>query len=222
MPGGPGESSTHERLIESAGPLFAEKGFEGTTVRDICEAAGANVAAVNYHFGGKEGLYAEVVADVIRRRTEKFPMDGGLGGEAGPEERLREFVRAFLGRRFDRDRPGWWGRLLAREMRHPCEAVRPVVHRERRENRRLLKSIVADVLGPGADGEITDRCAASVFGQIFHYFHGHHARGKGSGDGGMTSEAIDAMARHITEFSAGGMARVSTRRSVGKTTRSGR
>ena len=82
MSGGPGEASTRERLIEAAGRLFAENGFEGSTIRGICEDAGANVAAVNYHFRGKEGLYAEVVADVIRRRTERFPMDAGLGEDA--------------------------------------------------------------------------------------------------------------------------------------------
>lgn len=208
MSGGPGEASTRERLIEAAGRLFAEKGFEGSTIREICEDAGANVAAVNYHFGGKEGLYTEVVADVIRRRTERLPMDGGLGEDAPPEERLRAFVRAFLRRRFDRDRPGWWGRLLAREMRSPCEAVRPVVERERRANRRLLVSIVNDVLGPGEESEAAERCAASVVGQVLHYFHGHHASPQRSGDRGMTPEKIEELARHITEFSAGGIARV--------------
>ena len=152
-------------------------------------------------------------------------MDGGLGEDAPPERRLREFVGAFLRRRFDRDRPAWWGKLLAREMRHPCEAVRPVVHKERRENRRLLKSIVSDVLGPDASEETVERCAASVIGQVLHYFHGHHAaprgqrrgharaRSTGSDDKGMAPETVDELAQHITEFSAGGIARVSARRS---------
>jgi AcrR family transcriptional regulator len=225
MSGGLGEASTRERLIEAAGCLFAEKGFEGATIRHICEAAGANVAAVNYHFRDKDGLYAEVVAevvaDVIRRRTEKFPMDGGLGEDAAPEERLRAFVQAFLRRRFDRDGSGWWGRLLAREMRSPCEAVRAVLERERRANRRLLVSIVNDVLGPGAGPETAERCAASVVGQVLHYFHGHHASPAGSGDQEMTPERIEELARHIAEFSAGGMACVRARRSHLQAVRTG-
>ena len=55
------ERETRQRLIESATRLFAERGFAKVTVREICKAARANVAAVNYHFGGKNGLYQEIV-----------------------------------------------------------------------------------------------------------------------------------------------------------------
>ncbi|MGO4541537.1 TetR family transcriptional regulator [Paenibacillus sp. 2TAB19] len=46
------------RILHAAKKLFAENGFEGTSVRQICEAAGANVALVSYHFGGKENVFA--------------------------------------------------------------------------------------------------------------------------------------------------------------------
>jgi AcrR family transcriptional regulator len=55
------EAATRERLLTAAAALFAEHGFRRVTVRDICEEASANVAAVNYHFGDKQGLYREVV-----------------------------------------------------------------------------------------------------------------------------------------------------------------
>ena len=57
---------TRERLVEDAARLFAERGFSRVTVREICKSAHANVAAVNYHFGGKNGLYDEVVQSAIR------------------------------------------------------------------------------------------------------------------------------------------------------------
>jgi len=47
---------TRGRVLNAAARLFAEHGFATVTVRDICNKAGANVAAVNYHFGGKDGL----------------------------------------------------------------------------------------------------------------------------------------------------------------------
>jgi AcrR family transcriptional regulator len=50
---------TKDLILEVAKKYFCEKGYEGTSVRDICVAAGANVSAIKYHFGGKEGLYRE-------------------------------------------------------------------------------------------------------------------------------------------------------------------
>ena len=50
---------TKDLILEEAKKQFCEKGFEGASVRDICDAAGANVSAIKYHFGGKEGLYRE-------------------------------------------------------------------------------------------------------------------------------------------------------------------
>ena len=50
------------RLVEAAEKLFAENGFEAVSVRDITKEAGANVAAVNYHFGSRDGLVVAVMS----------------------------------------------------------------------------------------------------------------------------------------------------------------
>jgi hypothetical protein len=50
---------TRERLLAGACEIFTKKGYRDATIADICERAGANVAAVNYHFGDKETLYIE-------------------------------------------------------------------------------------------------------------------------------------------------------------------
>ena len=68
------QKTTRDRLIEAAGELFAEKGFKETTVRDIIERAGANLAAVNYHFGDKERLYEEVILHILNGIKEEFPV----------------------------------------------------------------------------------------------------------------------------------------------------
>lgn len=54
-------TETQAKLIEAAERIFADKGFHGTSVRDITNAASANIAAVNYHFGSKEGLFIEMI-----------------------------------------------------------------------------------------------------------------------------------------------------------------
>ena len=84
--------ATREKLIEAAGEVFAEQGYAAATVRDICTLAGANVAAINYHFGDKRGLYAEV----LKRMTRTALIEKGhvaLERNASPEEILRGFIR---------------------------------------------------------------------------------------------------------------------------------
>lgn len=55
---------TKARIIEAAGPLFAQHGYDGTTSKKICQKAGVNMAAVNYHFGSRYGLYVAVLEEV--------------------------------------------------------------------------------------------------------------------------------------------------------------
>jgi len=63
--GGTDVAETRARLLDAARRLFAERGFEDVTVREICREAGANLALVNYYFGDKLGLYLEVVNQAI-------------------------------------------------------------------------------------------------------------------------------------------------------------
>ena len=56
---------TREKLLEAAGPVFANRGYQAAKIREICEGAGGNVAAINYHFGDKLGLYTEVLQQSV-------------------------------------------------------------------------------------------------------------------------------------------------------------
>src|ERR1700761_5661167 len=64
---GRNDRTTRQRLLEVAGQVFAEKGFDRTTGKEICEQAGINTAAVNYYYGGIEGLYTAVVQEAHSR-----------------------------------------------------------------------------------------------------------------------------------------------------------
>src|SRR5262245_10062590 len=94
-------AGTEERLLDAAGEIFGEYGYRAATVRQICEKAGANVAAVNYYYGDKEGLYLAVLRSVPDAHAVKYPSRSGLSSEATAAERLRAYVRSLLNRVFD-------------------------------------------------------------------------------------------------------------------------
>ncbi len=60
---------THERILQAASHLFAQRGYEGASVRTICKQAGANMNAVSYHFGGKRNLYQKVIERGAEKRS---------------------------------------------------------------------------------------------------------------------------------------------------------
>ncbi len=61
---------TASRIVSTATRLFADKGYDGTSVKDICYAAGVNIAAIHYHFGSKENLYRHIIEQFAAERLE--------------------------------------------------------------------------------------------------------------------------------------------------------
>jgi len=87
---------TRDSLIKAAIDVFSAKGFEGGSVREITQAAKANQAAINYHFGGKEGLYREVLKASIQAFAELSPLDMGRLAEMDGPQAVEAFIRTQL------------------------------------------------------------------------------------------------------------------------------
>jgi AcrR family transcriptional regulator len=189
------------RLLASAGEVFAEQGFRRATIREICSRAGANVAAVNYHFGDKEKLYVSVLQHWLGEALRKFPPDGGLPPTAPPDDRMRAFVRSWLFRMLGEGMPAWHGKLMAREMSEPtagfdfilAETVRPMSQR--------LTGIVRELLGPAASERAARDCAMSIAGQCCFYRHAHEMIQRLYPGQGHSPPEIEHLAEHITRFS---------------------
>jgi AcrR family transcriptional regulator len=96
-------SAPKQRLLDAAERLFAERGFEAVSVRDITGAAKANVAAINYHFGSREGLIGLVVTyrmgPVLKERLARLEtVEKKWAGKAAPlEEILDAMLRPLAG-----------------------------------------------------------------------------------------------------------------------------
>ncbi|HQL53649.1 MAG: CerR family C-terminal domain-containing protein [Phycisphaerae bacterium] len=194
------QPATRQRLLDAAGEVFAERGFRLATVRDICQRAGANIAAINYHFRDKEGLYAAVLRDAHQAAHEKYPPTLGLTAHATPEERLRAFVRSLLARMLDLGRPAWHGLLMAREMLEPTAAFDTFITDSIRPRYRLLAEIVRD-LCPAADSdEKRNLLANSIVGQCLHYHHARHLLARLL-PGQRWPTDVDRLTDHIVRFS---------------------
>ena len=198
---------TRERLLKIAGETFAKKGFRATTVREICGHAGANVAAVSYYFGGKDQLYRHVLGSIFTYVMDKYPPGLGQDEARTPRERLFAFVRSFLLRMLDPEKPVWHRKLIAREMAEPSLAMRHAIGKGIRKGRRLLQEILTEALSPNVTEECVDLCIASIVGQCLFYHRGDLAPNPAGPRIEPTSEGVEKLARHITEFSLGGIAR---------------
>jgi len=190
---------TRQRLLEAAGEVFAEHGFRDATIREICERAKANIAAVHYHFGDKEELYAAVFT--YARSCAVAPFDGQVPPTAPAEERLRVFVRAVLTRFFDEGRPAWLGKLVAREMIDPTKALDSLINEQIRPNSERLKAIARELIGVEIDEQELWRCTFSIAAQWLFYFHCGQVVKRLNPDQQFGPQELERLADHITKFS---------------------
>jgi AcrR family transcriptional regulator len=200
-------TKTRERLLAVAGEIFAEKGFRDATIAEICQQAGANIAAVNYHFGSKEALYHEAWRYLFDESLKAYPPAGGVPETAPPEERLRAQVTVLLRRLTDRDNRAY--NFLYREYANPTglmdvirERIKPIQQRTR--------LLLRELLGPLASEQEILFCEMAIIGQCQNpmLVHGRLGTQNGSTDGKRIIEDVEVYARWVVEFSLAGLAAI--------------
>lgn len=165
------DRATRGRLIEAATRLFAERGFRHVPVRDICAAAEANVAAVNYHFGGKMGLYREVIDSAAAVARESTALAIRAGQRLPPREQLRRYIEVLYARiaTTDAERPGCLQQIIHREMAEPTGAVTTLVDRLLKGRFEYLQKVIGQLLDlPSTDTRVA-LAATAVHGLILMY-----------------------------------------------------
>ena len=124
------DQSTRLQLLEAAGQVFAEKGFDRATGKEICERAGANTAAVNYYFGGMAGLYAAVVWEAHNRLVTYEAISTAIAGKADAKAKLEAVVGLFVQALTGPVSSSWVLRVLGREIIAPSAAMEPLREKE--------------------------------------------------------------------------------------------
>jgi AcrR family transcriptional regulator len=194
------DDPTRAKLIAAAGEVFAEQGFQSATVREICQRAGANVAAVNYYFRDKLGLYTEVLRESITANQGEA-MQEAVTNAKTPEQALRYLISGILRRMYGEDRPAWNFRIMAHEMAQPTPALRHVIDEVLRPRYNQLRGIIGQILKLPADHETTRLFAHSVIGQAVHYVHARPVIGILWPDLKLTQvKDRQLVANHIADF----------------------
>ncbi len=188
---------TRARLVEAAREVFAEHGFQGATVREICRRADANVAAVNYHFGSKHGLLSEVLSfnrlKALQSATE--------ASSASPEERLRAFIKDFMLMLLDENNASRQCQMMARELADPSPALDKIVVEAIAPLHEFLGRLVKEVAGRKMMDADVRRSVYSILGQCLFYRNSHPVLQRMNPDLHYDRKEIEAIARHIADFS---------------------
>lgn len=200
----PSSDRTRENLLEAAGQVFAEVGFRSATVREICARAHANIAAVNYHFGDKLGLYTEVLKSSVGAQ-QSAALDISLA-HADPRDALRALIQQLFERMQDAHRPAWYVRIMAHELAEPTPALDRFVADVMGPNYLRFRTLVGTILGRSPEDEQTRLGVHSIIGQILHYAHARPVLARiWPGLKLEKEEERRRVAEHIAAFSLSGL-----------------
>lgn len=157
-------AQTKQQLLEVAGRVFAERGYVYATSKEICERANANIAAVNYHFGGKDGLYAAVLEEAHARLVSIDNVAEIAQSAASGADKLRLLLRRIVGEVARRDDGAWELRVLSRELLAPTSLMDNMMKNQVMPKARLVTGVIGDILGVPPTHPAVSRSTVSIIG----------------------------------------------------------
>lgn len=136
--------NTRQQIIETAGQLFADLGYGGTTSKLICEECGCNLAAVNYHFGSRDGLYSCILIESHRRLIGFNTLLDIANGSDDSRSKLGRIIDTLIE---GIDPNQWHSRLFIREIMAPSVHIDEMIKTEALPKFAVLKTLISDITG---------------------------------------------------------------------------
>jgi len=193
--------STRQRLLDAACRVFTRKGYRDATIAEISGKARANIAAVNYHFGGKRKLYVAVWHHLFAESMKRYPPDGGVPADAAPEVRLRGRIAAMIRRVIGPDNEF---AIMEKELSDPTGLLAGALRKAIGPLRAQMLALVRELLGKDAGEAQAEFCAMSIMSQCLAARHRMKMRGHAHAQR-LTPSGIEKLIDHTTRFSLGGI-----------------
>jgi len=205
---------TRRNLLKAASEIFAKKGFRDATIAEICNQAKANVAAANYHFGGKEALYVESWRFAFEKSLKTYPPDGGVAAHASVEEQLRGRILAIMRRVIDPQ--SYEFDIFYNEMANPTGLLAGAVQQSIEPIFRGFAAIVRELLGKQSAEQQVRLCLMSIRAQCFGPLMRERRRKIASPDPLPSSsewnlDDLETLVDHVTRFSLAGIREIRSR-----------
>jgi AcrR family transcriptional regulator len=162
----PRSENTRAALLEAAATIFARDGFKAARTSDIAAAANTPISAINYHFGGKQGLYEATVVGLAEQRISEHPLPAET---LAAEERLRGVIQTILNRLFSDAGSVLVVRLLSSEITQSGPALTLLADTIARPQAKAVIAILKELLGHDTDEAELQRWFISLMGQCLVY-----------------------------------------------------
>jgi AcrR family transcriptional regulator len=156
------KSDRRSDLLEAAGQIFAEKGFDRATGKEICERAEVNSAAINYYFGGMDKLHVAVLEEANRRFLSVETLSEALAGRTDPDEKLRVVITLAVEKLTSPMSSAWAFAVLGREIVAPSAAMAVLREAEIVPKSRIFRGIVAELMDLDPDHPAVARACLNL------------------------------------------------------------
>lgn len=183
--------------------MFISEGYRAARVQDVANRAGVRLSAINYHFGGKSGLYRAVLQYHAAQAVSRTPFPEP--NPAHPREAFEDAVRTMVRRFINPEGDSQLAALMIRELVNPTEALGMMVESFSRPQMALLQPLVASVLGPRAGEEQIARAILSLLGQCLAYVTARPLISQVLPAVIAGDDVVERITRHITTFTWGGL-----------------
>jgi AcrR family transcriptional regulator len=197
---------TRERIMKAAERLFAERGYDATSIRAIVAKARVNQAAINYHFDGKDGLYREVLRTAFRALTEQQLEHADEMKAMSREAALAEFIRRQLRPLLGRDEYSRHMRILNWETVRPTAVFRKLLSEEAAPFMGLAVELVRR-FQPEADQRTLVAAAVWLLGQCSVFLRNREQLADQPLGLVLDESSVEWLAQMVSRWATGGLGR---------------